>query len=553
MSDVSVNTDAGNTYNLASRGFVKAIVSGHDHQTDAHSALFGALDARVANLEQSTEIAIKNPTAIEIRDGYGDIISRINADLTVDTPTSTKKLLTTDDYETLTQRDDLNTARIKTASEQIATLADAFDHNTAEVESKFLEVNQSLAEMTEEIHATDSRLSDKIDIKIASMNETLNNHIDKCDTEHETLINDVETVKSSMNALTERVSNDEVKHDNDITRLEDVITDNANAIGANITALENKDVSLTNDVNRIDGHIAELRLVDNNQEAKIVALQSNATSLNNITNEFNDRISNLESANTIVNNDIDSLENNISELLIKDTAIDGEINRIDGEVDLLQTNDVLQDERISALQSNVSNLNDSSNTYAGRITALESADATHSAKINAIDVRDNGQDERIEALDNVVSAHSTTLAQHAEAININEVNIERKQERLDISTTDFEYIGADDNYRLSLRYGTITPDSESAVRGSDVYDAVTSLARSESRREAASVANTVVTDRLSTFTEDTSGAYVEATSGAFVNSLTTPVTKAVSGDVASAVNAEFAKFIPTISFVDWED
>ena len=145
------------------------------------------------------------------------------------------------------------------------------------------------------------------------------------------------------------------------------------------------------------------------------------------------------------------------------------------------------------------------------------------------------------------------MGEHAEAINNNEVNIERKQERLDISTSDFEYNGADDNYKLSLRYGTVSPDSNSAVRGSDVYTAVTTLARSESRDEAAIVADTVITDRLSTFTEDTSGAYVEATSGAYVNALVAPVTQAVSGDVASAVNAEFAKFIPTISFVDWED
>lgn len=483
MSDVSVNTDAGNTYNLASRGFVKAIVSGHDHQTDAHSALFGALNARVANLEHATATAIKNPTAIEIRDEYGDIISRINADLTVDTPTSTKKLLTTDDYETLTQRDDLNTARIKTASEQIATLADAFDHNTAEIESKFLEVNQSLTEMTEEIHATDSRLSDKIDIKIGEMNETLTNHIDKCDTEHASLINDVETVKSSMNALTERVSNDEVKHDNDIARLEGVITDNVNAIETSISSIDGK---FDREIERID---------------------------------------------------------------VKVTSFDDEITRIDGEIDLLQTNDGLQDERISALQSNVSNLNNSSNTYASRIATLESTDVTHSVKINAIDVRDNGQDERIEALDNLVSAHSTTLGEHAEAINNNEVNIERKQDRVDFSTNDFDY----NSDRLSLRYGTVSPDSTSAVKGSDVYAAVTTTARDESREVAASVADTVVTDRLSTFTEDTSGAYVEATSGAYVNTLVTPITKAVSGDVASAVNAEFAKFIPTISFVDWED
>lgn len=483
MSDVSVNTDAGNTYNLASRGFVKAIVSGHDHQTDAHSALFGALNARVANLEHVADTAIKNPTAIEIRDEYGDIISRINADLTVDTPTSTKKLLTTDDYETLTQRDDLNTARIKTASEQIATLADAFDHNTAEIENKFLEVNQSLTEMTEEIHATDSRLSDKIDIKIDEMNETLNNHIDKCDTEHDSLINDVETVKTSMNALTERVSNDEVKHDNDIARLEGVITDNVNAIETSISSVDGK---FDREIERID---------------------------------------------------------------VKVTSFDDEITRLDGEIDLLQTNDGLQDERISALQSNVSNLNNSSNTYASRIATLESTDVTHSVKINAIDVRDNGQDERIEALDNLVSAHSTTLGEHAEAINNNEVNIERKQDRVDFSTDDFNY----DSDKLSLRYGTVSSDSNSAVKGSDVYVAVTEQARSISREEAATVADAVVTDRLSTFTEDTSGAYVEATSGAYVNTLVTPITKAVSGDVASAVNAEFAKFIPTISFVDWED
>jgi chromosome segregation ATPase len=483
MSDVSVNTDAGNTYNLASRGFVKAIVSGHDHQTDAHSALFGALNARVANLEHAADIAIKNPTAIEIRDEYGDIISRINADLTVDTPTSTKKLLTTDDYETLTERDDLNTARIKTASEQIATLADAFDHNTAEIENKFLEVNQSLTEMTEEIHATDSRLSDKIDIKIGEMNETLNNHIDKCDTEHDSLINDVETVKSSMNALTERVSNDEVKHDNDIARLEGVITDNVNAIETSISSVDGK---FDREIERID---------------------------------------------------------------VKVASFDDVITHIDGEVDLLQTNDVLQDERISALQSNVSNLNNSSNAYASRIATLESTDETHSVKINAINVRDNGQDERIEALDNLVSAHSTILGEHAEAINNNEINIERKQDRVDFSTNDFDYNGD----RLSLRYGTISPDSNSAVKGSDVYVAVTEQARSISREEAAIVADAVVTDRLSTFTEDTSGAYVEATSGAYVDTLVTPITKAVSGDVASAVNAEFAKFIPTISFVDWED
>jgi hypothetical protein len=512
MSDVSVNTDAGNTYNLASRGFVKAIVSGHDHQTDAHRALFGALDARVANLEQATETAIKNPTAIEIRDSYGDIISRINADLTVDTPTSTKKLLTTDDYETLMQRDDLNTARIKTASEQIATLADAFDHNTAEVENKFLEVNQSLVEMTEEIHATDSRLSDKIDIKIGEMNETLNNHIDKCDTEHETLINDVETVKSSMNALTERVSNDEIKHDNDITRLEGVIE-------TNITAVDGK---FDREIERIDDKIAA--------EKSVVE-----SHVNDVNAKFDGEVARIDDA-------IASLEN-------KDISIDGEITRIDSEVDLLQTNDNLQDERISALQSNVSNLNNSSNTYASRIAALESADVTHSAKINAIDVRNNGQDERIEALDNLVSAHSTTLGEHAEAINNNEINIERKQDRVDFSTNDFEY----DGNGLSLRYGTVSPDSTSAVKGSDVYVAVTTDARIVSREEAAIVADTVVTDRLSTFTEDTSGAYVEATSGAYVNTLVTPITKAVSGDVASAVNAEFAKFIPTISFVDWED
>lgn len=483
MSDVSVNTDAGNTYNLASRGFVKAIVSGHNHQTDAHSALFGALDARVANLEHATETAIKNPTAIEIRDEYGDIISRINADLTVDTPTSTKKLLTTDDYETLTQRDDLNTARIKTASEQIATLAGAFDHNTAEIENKFLEVNQSLDAMTEEIHATDSRLSDKIDIKIGEMNETLETHIDKCDTEHESIISELDDVKTSMVTLTERVTNAETTHNDDITRLEGDIADTV----------------------------------------------------------------------TDTNIKIDRLANDISNLNIKNASIDGEINRIDSEVDLLQSNVTAQDSRINALQSNVANLNNSSNNYAGRITALENTDATHTAMIEAIGVKNNGQDERIDAIEATTNIIWETLGDQSVAINNNTINIEQKQERLDISTNDFEYNGAEDNYKLSLRYGTVSPESTSAVKGSDVYTAVTTTARDESRDEAAIVADTVVTNRLSTFTEDTSGAYVEATSGTYVNILTTPVTEAVSGEVASAVNAEFAKFIPTISFVEWED
>lgn len=571
MSDVSVNTDAGNTYNLASRGFVKAIVSGHDHQTDAHSALFGALDARVANLEHATETAIKNPTAIEIRDEYGDIISRINADLTVDTPTSTKKLLTTDDYETLTQRDDLNTARIKTASEQIAVLADAFDRNTAEVETNFAEVRQSITEVSEEIHATDARLSDKVDIEIGKLTDTLNSHIDECNTEHENLISEVDGVKSSMATLTERVANVESIHNDDITRLEgDIanavtgmqsslnavdakIDENVERIDDKIVSLETADEALRGNVARIDEQITTLQVADAMTNTKISALQSGVSELVDVSNNFGERINNLESTDTDTDARINELANDISNLNIKDASIDGELNRIDSEIDLLQSNDASQDSRITALQSNVTNLNNSSNDYAGRITALESTDATHAALIDALDVKNNGQDEQIDALESTTNAISETLGEHSSAINSNAINIEQKQERLDISTNDFEYKGAEDNYKLSLRYGTVSPESTSAVKGSDVYAAVITLARDESRDEAAIVADTVVTDRLSTFTEDTSGAYVEATSGAYVDALATPVTKAVSGEVASAVNAEFAKFIPTISFVDWED
>ena len=524
MSDVSVSTEAANTYNLATRGYVQALVQGHNYEPNAHSGNFTALSNRIKVLEDAAKTSSKNPTAIEIRDSFGDIVSRINADLTVDTPTGTKTLLTNTDYDTLRDRDD--------------HLKDLIDQNHADLVEAIRHVDGVAASTTEQLNAFDQRvtaaeaetqssiaaLSDRIDIKSVQIDEAMAAHTEQVGQRLDGFSATLEGFDGRITAIDEHAST----NSNDIA-----------ALGQRVTQLESHDESADTDISQAQTDIAQNRSDIESLGGRVATLEENrATDAANIAQAQTD-IAQNQSDIVGVNGRIENLES--------------ESAQYDHEIDLAQSDLAAHGTRLYTLEQWRTTATGDITTAKSDIATLKGTATQHTADISSLRTKDAVHDEEIEALGNTVQQQGESINQQGIDIGNNAEAILKKQDAVNFSN-DFAYTeNPTGGHDLSLQYGTVTESNNRAVSGGAVYSAINTQGAAVATDAANTAAEAKVEEMLSTFTEETSGPFMEATSGAFAENLIPTVTENVSGDVSRAVKEEFAPFIPVIVMRTWTD
>lgn len=185
--EIRVTGCPGNSFDIATRKYVMAVLGGHNIDPNAHFAKFQELESKIDEITGNI-----STSSIQICNAYGIITNQIRADLTVLVDGVLKKLATTDDLTSVSP----------TAITELVESVKALQENVAGLHSSV----ETLTGTTAQMNARISNLETRVDTVSGSV-VALDGKVSDLETTVGTLKGTTESIESKLNGFGTDVEN----------------------------------------------------------------------------------------------------------------------------------------------------------------------------------------------------------------------------------------------------------------------------------------------------------------------------------------------------------